>query len=208
VFLFYAGQLSVVAEFEIANVVGIVTYQQELELSALAETFEQRPEINSVTYKPAENHWLQTRFAPDDTYVPFYRSGRCSIVGATSPAHFEEVVRRVNTLMRELLNFEYQPTAEIKNIVATAEVDSTLSLEAIAIGLGLEQTEYEPEQFPALVFRFQDGVILIFASGKLVCTGLTDLEQISSAIDDTIEQIAEYSISNSRFRDNQRENPI
>jgi transcription initiation factor TFIID TATA-box-binding protein len=67
-----------VAEFEIANVVGMVAYQQEFDLSALAETFEQRPEINSVTYEPAENHWLQTRFAPDDTYVPFYRNGKCS----------------------------------------------------------------------------------------------------------------------------------
>jgi transcription initiation factor TFIID TATA-box-binding protein len=186
-----------VAEFEIANVVGIVNYQQELELSALAETFEQRPEINSVTYEPAENHWLQTRFAPDDTYVPFYRSGKCSIVGATSPEHFEEMVRRVNTLMRELLKFDYEPTTEIKNIVATAELDSLPPLEAIAIGLGLERTEYEPEQFPALIHRGQDAVLLIFASGKIVCTGLTDLDQISSAIDEITEQIEDYTNPNS-----------
>jgi transcription initiation factor TFIID TATA-box-binding protein len=106
------------------------------------------------------------------------------------------MVERVNTLMHELLEFEYQPTAEIKNIVATAEVGSTLPLEAIAVGLRLEQTEYEPEQFPDLVSRFRDGVILIFASGKLVCTGLTDLELISSAIDDITEQIGEYTDSN------------
>jgi transcription initiation factor TFIID TATA-box-binding protein len=96
--------------FEIVNVIGTVTYQQELELSSLAETFEQRPEVTSVTHELADSHWLQTRFAPDDTYVPLYRSGKCSIIGATSPAHSEEVVRQVNTLMRELLEFEYQPT--------------------------------------------------------------------------------------------------
>jgi transcription initiation factor TFIID TATA-box-binding protein len=184
-----------VAEFEIANVVGMVTYQQELDLSALAETFEQRPEINSVTYEPAENHWLQTRFAPDDTYVPFYRSGKCSIVGVTSPEHFEEVVKRVNTLMRELLNFDYEPTAEINNIVATADLDSLPPLETIAIGLGLERTEYEPELFPALIYRGGDSVLLVFSSGKIVCTGLTDLDQISSAIDDITEQIEALSIS-------------
>jgi transcription initiation factor TFIID TATA-box-binding protein len=49
-------------------------------LLALAETFEERDEINSITYEPAENHWLQTRFAPDDTYLPFYQSVKCSIV--------------------------------------------------------------------------------------------------------------------------------
>ena len=173
----------------------MVTYEQELDLSALAETFGQREEINSVTYEPAKNHWLQTRFAPDDTYVSFYRSGKCSIVGVSSPDHFDEMVERVNKLMRELLEFDYEPTAEIKNIVATAEVDSLPSLETLAIGLGLEQTEYEPEQFPALIYRGKGSVILIFASGKLVCTGLTHLEQIASAIGDVTTEIERLAVS-------------
>ena len=188
-------QLATVGKFEIVNVLGLVTYQQELELSALAETFEQRPEISSVTYEPAKNHWLQTRFAPDETYVPFYRNGKCSIVGATSAEHFEQIVKRVNTLMRELLEFDYEPTAEIKNIVATAELDSLLPLEAIAIGLGLEQTEYEPEQFPALIYRGGESALLVFSSGKIVCMGLTDLDQISSAIDGITERIEAISVS-------------
>ena len=183
------------ADYEIANVVGMITYQQKLELSALAETFEQRDEVTSVTYEPAENHWLQTRFAPDDTYVPFYRSGKCSIVGATSPEHFEEMVERVNTLMRELLEFDYEPTAEIKNIVATAELESLPSLETLAVGLGLEQAEYEPEQFPALIYRGGASVILVFSSGKLVCTGFTDLDKISSAINDVTTQIESLAVS-------------
>lgn len=173
----------------------MITYRQELELSALAETFEQRDEIISVTYEPAENHWLQTRFTPDGTYVPFYRSGKCSIVGTKSPEHFERMVQRVNRLMRELLEFDYEPTAEIKNIVATAELDSLPSLEAIAVGLGLEKTEYEPEQFPALIYRGKESVILIFASGKLVCTGLTDIDKISMAIDDITSQIESLAVT-------------
>jgi transcription initiation factor TFIID TATA-box-binding protein len=175
----------------------MITYQQELDLLALAETFEERKEITSVTYEPAENHWLQARFAPDDTYAAFYRSGSCSITGAESKEQFHEMVERVNTLMRELLEFEYEPTAEIKNIVATAELNSLPSLEALAIGLGLEQTEYEPEQFPALIYRGGDSVLLVFSSGKMVCTGLTDLEQISSAIGRITEQIEKYVSSNS-----------
>ena len=178
-----------VADFEIANVVGTITYQQELELSALADTFEKRDEIASVIYEPAENHWLQTRFAPDDTYVPFYRSGKCAIVGVKSIEHFEEMVERVNSLMRELLDFDYEPTAEINNIVATTEIDSIPPLEAIAVGLGLEQTEYEPEQFPALIYRGRESVMLIFSSGKLVCTGLNNIDKMSSEIDSLTTKI-------------------
>lgn len=182
-------------EFEIANVVGTITYQQELELSALAETLKQRPEINSVTYEPADNHWLQTHFAPDNTYVPFYRCGKCSIVGAESPEHFTQIVGRVNALMRELLKFESQPTAKLSNIVVTTELDSVPPLEAIAVGLGLEQTEYEPELFPGLIYRGGESVILIFASGKIVCTGLTNLDKVSSSIDSITTQIETLVVS-------------
>jgi hypothetical protein len=46
-----------VAEFAIANVGGMITSQQERELSAFAEMLKQRPEINSVTDEPVDNHW-------------------------------------------------------------------------------------------------------------------------------------------------------
>jgi transcription initiation factor TFIID TATA-box-binding protein len=178
-----------VAEFDIANVVGMITYNQELDLSALAETFEEKNEVISVNYEPAKNHWLQTRFAPDNTYVSFYRGGKCSITGAKSLDHFEQVVQRINKLMRELLDFDYEPAVEIKNIVATAEITHIPALEQVAIELGLEETEYEPEQFPALIYRGGEAVMLIFSSGKIVCTGLYQVDQISIAIDQLIDEI-------------------
>lgn len=98
---------------DIANVVGMITYQQELALDALADTFSKRDEITSVTYDPAENHWLQTRFAPDGTYVAFYRSGRCSIAGGRSIEHFHETADRVIDVMQDLLEFEYEPRVEV-----------------------------------------------------------------------------------------------
>lgn len=171
-------------ELEVANVVGMITYQQELDLAALAETFDEWDEITDVTYEPADNHWLQTRFAPDDTYVAFYRTGRCSIAGCRSIEHFETMVDRVNAVMRELLDFEYEPASEISNIVATSDLSSPIPLELLTLELGMDAVEYEPEQFPALMYRGADHVILVFASGKLLCTGLTDLEAVSEAVDD------------------------
>jgi transcription initiation factor TFIID TATA-box-binding protein len=178
-----------VTEPEVVNVVGMITYQQELDLAALAETFSERDEITSVTYEPAENHWLQSRFAPDDTYAAFYRSGRCSIAGAESKEHFEEVVTRINRVMQDLLEFEYEPDVEVSNIVATADLGSNISLERLTIELGMESVEYEPEQFPALMYRGTDHAILVFSSGKLLCTGLTDLESVSTAIEWMTSQI-------------------
>lgn len=174
---------------EIVNVVGMITYRQELELQALADTFSERDEIESVEYNPADNHWLQARFQPDSAYVAFYRSGRCSVAGADSIEHFYEIEQRVTKLMRDLLKFDYTPDTEVSNIVATAEVDLNPSLELLAVQLGIESVEYEPEQFPALLFRGSDHTILLFSSGKIVCTGLTNREDIINTIDDFESQI-------------------
>lgn len=176
-------------DIEVANVVGMITYRQELDLAALAETFSERGEITGVTYAPADNHWLQTRFSPDDTYVAFYRTGRCSIAGGNSISHFHSTADRVNGVMRDLLEFEYEPTVEVSNIVTTVDLGSPIPLELLTLELGMDVVEYEPEQFPALMYRGQEYVILVFASGKLLCTGLTDLDAISGAIDDLKPQI-------------------
>lgn len=181
-------------EFEVSNLVGMITFRQQLDLKELAKTFEERDEVSEVIYEPAENHWLQTRFAPDDTYVPFYRSGKCSIVGTTSEEQFYEVAGRVTRLMEELLEFEYEPKVEFSNIVATADLDTTVNLEALAISIGLESVEYEPEQFPGLIYPEDDFVALIFASGQIVCTGLTDFEKLEDAVGNVLERVNELSV--------------
>jgi transcription initiation factor TFIID TATA-box-binding protein len=66
----------------------------------------------------------------------------------------------------------------VQNYVCMADTERPLNLSALAIGLGLEVTEYEPEQFPGLVYRLDDYacVLLIFASGKVVITSAADVE--------------------------------
>jgi len=43
---------------------------------------------------------------------------------------------------------------------------------------------YEPEQFPGLIYRMDDPkvVILLFASGKLVCTGAKKENEVHEAV--------------------------
>lgn len=176
-------------DVEIANIAGAVTFNQELALDALAETFESRDEVLRVTYNPAENHWLQTWFAPDETYVAFYRSGRCSIVGCDTMEDFDAVVERVVVLMRELLGFSEDPDVAVTNLVATADAGVAIQLEPLVVELGFEATEYEPEQFPAVIYRQLVYVVLIFSSGRLLCTGLTDVDEITEAIQDVKERI-------------------
>lgn len=171
-------------DFEIVNVVGWISYHRELDLAELADTFATRSEITGVTYEPTENHWVQANFAPDDTYVAFYRSGRCSITGVDSVKHFEDAVGRVNAVMWDLLEFGSPPDSKVSNIVVTTTLDVNVQLETLAVRLGLGRVEYEPEQFPALIYRDSesDAVISVFSNGKILCTGLSDFEMITNVI--------------------------
>jgi len=77
------------------------------------------------------------------------------------------------------------PQIDIVNIVASADLKSkTLNLRQLAMGLGLENIEYEPEQFPGLVFRMREPkvVILIFSTGKIICTGAKNKNDVELAV--------------------------
>jgi transcription initiation factor TFIID TATA-box-binding protein len=78
-----------------------------------------------------------------------------------------------------------EPDVAVQNIVSSGDLGADLNLNAMAIGLGLEHVEYEPEQFPGLVYRLEnhDVVLLLFGSGKVVITGATEPDDAHRALD-------------------------
>nr|HIK01155.1 TATA-box-binding protein [Candidatus Undinarchaeales archaeon ERR594346 U_76725] len=78
---------------------------------------------------------------------------------------------------------------KIENVVASAAVDAEIDLDKIAATL--DNAEYEPEQFPGLVLRLTKpkAAILVFSSGKMVCTGSKEIKTVKVAIAETLKQI-------------------
>ncbi len=76
-----------------------------------------------------------------------------------------------------------KPELKIQNIVASAGLGGMIDLEKAAYTLG--RTMYEPEQFPGLIYRMEEPkvVILLFASGKLVCTGAKKEADVFTSVD-------------------------
>lgn len=72
---------------------------------------------------------------------------------------------------------------KIQNIVASASLGGMIDLEKAAYTL--EKTMYEPEQFPGLIYRMAvpKVVILLFASGKLVCTGAKQEQDVYDSVE-------------------------
>jgi transcription initiation factor TFIID TATA-box-binding protein len=78
-----------------------------------------------------------------------------------------------------------KPQIQIQNIVASADLETKIDLVQIAMTFGIERIEYEPEQFPGLVYRLKDPkvVSLLFSSGNVVLTGATNINDIKLTVE-------------------------
>ncbi len=126
------------------------------------------------------------------TAALIFGSGKIVCTGAKS---IEDVSNGLNKVFEKLkamgIDIPEKPDITIQNIVASADLHTVLNLNAIAIGLGLENIEYEPEQFPGLVYRLSTPkvVMLLFGSGKLVVTGGKKPEDAEAAVEKIVEEL-------------------
>lgn len=88
------------------------------------------------------------------------------------------------------------PEFIVQNVVTSGDFGQQLNLNAIAVGFGLEALEYEPEQFPGLVYRPPEveTVTLLFGSGKTVITGGSRLEDAEETIITIHEQLVNLGL--------------
>lgn len=164
-------------EIEIVSIVATGKINRELELETVAN------DIDSYSFDYSTDHpGLFLKFYEKGPTTAIYRTGSCNIRGASS----EEELFKNKLLLEERLSVlgieETISDFQITNIVFTSDLEEHMNLSELSIKLGLENIEYEPEQFPGLVYRLNQGVILIFSSGKLVLTGFTDPEQAKQAL--------------------------
>ncbi|MEM2941659.1 MAG: TATA box-binding protein, partial [Thermoproteota archaeon] len=87
-----------------------------------------------------------------------------------------------------------RPQITVQNIVASATLPGKIDLEHAVTGL--ERTMYEPEQFPGLIYRMHDPdvVILLFASGKLVCTGAVNEKMVYDAVEKLMAELIQKGL--------------
>ncbi len=165
------------AVIKIENVVASATLNQRVDLNAVVKGYP------GVEYRPEQFPGLVFRLKKPKTATLIFNSGKMVCTGAKSE---KEARRAVLKVIRELkksgIVIISKPELKIQNIVASANLSGMIDLERAAYTLG--RTMYEPEQFPGLIYRMDDPkvVILLFASGKLVCTGAKKESEVYEAI--------------------------
>ncbi|MHA2251015.1 MAG: TATA-box-binding protein [Candidatus Kariarchaeaceae archaeon] len=122
-----------------------------------------------------------------------FSSGKLVITGAKSTDMVHDAVNAVIDILRESgTKIEDEPEIIVQNIVASGNFnDRTINLELAS--MWLEQSMYEPEQFPGLIYRLPvpKTVLLLFQSGNLVCTGAKTEDQVHEAVRKTYDDLDE-----------------
>jgi transcription initiation factor TFIID TATA-box-binding protein len=165
------------AIINIQNVVASATLNQKIDLNSVVKSYP------GVEYRPEQFPGLVFRLKKPKTATLIFSSGKMVCTGAKS----EKLARRaVMTVVKELKKSGIiiigKPDLKIQNIVSSVSLGGKVDLELAVSKLG--KTMYEPEQFPGLIYRMDEPkvVILIFASGNLVCTGAKKEQDVYDAV--------------------------
>ena len=174
------------AEIIVVNVVASASIGKELMLQDIAF------QLEGAEYDQDRFPGLIYKLAEPKTAVLIFRSGKVVCTGARSNPDVQFAINNVVDELRVLnMPVKDEPDIVIQNIVATTNLESTLNLIQIAMSLGFENVEYEPEAFPGLVYRMDDPkvVLLLFGSGKMVCVGAREVNDIKNAVRNIKEEL-------------------
>lgn len=175
-----------ISNYTIQNVVASASLGTELDLNTLAL------HLDGAEYDPKVFPGLVYRLKDPKTATLLFRSGKLVCTGAKTHDQVRRSIELVVANIRKAgIEIAKAPVFEVQNIVASADLGQPVNLTSVVISLGLERVEYEPEVFPGLVYRMTEPkvVILLFGSGRLVCTGARQPSDVEEAVVKITEEL-------------------
>lgn len=166
---------------EIVNIVVSTSLEHDVPLEKLAAT------LSNTEYNPEQFPGLVIRIRDPKTSALIFSSGNVVCTGAKSMEKVEQSIDKIIKSLKKIgINITIKPVINIQNMVASGSIGMDLNLNVLA--MKLDNTEYEPEQFPGLVYKLDEAkaTFLLFSNGKIVCTGTKSEKEVHEAVDKLI----------------------
>ena len=176
-----------IKKLEIVNIVvsGHVD-QDKIPLEKMAAT------LPNTEYNPEQFPGLVLRIKDPKTSALIFNSGKIVCTGARTIEKVDQAMEKIVEALKKInINVKAKPEYSIQNVVASGDIDLNLNLNTLAIKL--ENTEYEPEQFPGLVYKLRGtrATFLLFTNGKIVCTGTKSETEVHESVELLIKKLKE-----------------
>jgi transcription initiation factor TFIID TATA-box-binding protein len=179
--------------YKVVNMVASTRLTNNIDLNEVSAMLD-------IPYEQEQFPGMVYRVETPKVCLLLFRSGRCVAAGAKDADAVRQAVKVLYDDLAEnhfeLWGYEDIET-NLQNIVVTHSIGYEIDLESLVISLPFDRSEYEPEQFPGLIYHLDDPkvVFLIFASGKCVISGSKNFEDVESAIakiHDEFEEFADF----------------
>ncbi|MEK6916308.1 MAG: TATA-box-binding protein [Nanoarchaeota archaeon] len=173
---------------EVVNIVVSTSLEHDIPLEKMAAT------LSNTEYNPEQFPGLVIRIKDPKTSALIFSSGKVVCTGARSMDKvYESIDKIIKSLKKIGIEITVKPVVTVQNIVASGAIGMDLNLNVLA--MKLENTEYEPEQFPGLVYKLDEAkaTFLLFSNGKIVCTGTKSEEEVHKALDLLISNLKKVS---------------
>ena len=178
---------------EVQNIVSFVDLQAQLDLVRLAV------DLPNSEYDPDRFPALIVKFKEPKISFLVFGNGKINCTGANNISRVEEgVVKLVDQLRGLGVEIVKNPEIKVTNLVSTVDVGLDLNLDEIA--LNVDNVEYEPEQFPGLVYRPYDWPhdskpsVLVFGNGKLVVAGVREASETRLIVEGLVESLRDAGL--------------
>ncbi len=172
------------SSYKVQNIVATASLGKPVPLTKLART---QP---NTEYNPETFPGLVLRIKEPKSAVLVFSSGNLVCTGTKSTTQVRQVIDAVIKQLKKIsVNITAKPKITVQNIVASGTINLKLNLNFLA--LEMENTEYEPEQFPGLVYKLIEptATFLLFSNGKLVCTGTKNKQQLEDSMEQLLRNV-------------------
>ena len=171
-------QLKKELDITVVNIVVSTSLEHDIPLEKMAAN------LSNTEYNPEQFPGLVIRVKDPKTSALIFSSGKVVSTGARSLDMVKESLKKIiETLKKINIDIKVTPEINVQNMVASGSIGMDLNLNTLA--MKLDNTEYEPEQFPGLVYKLKEAkaTFLLFSNGKIVCTGTKSVEQVYRAVE-------------------------
>jgi len=179
------------SNIKIENIVSVAKICDALDVSLIYE------KIPESSYNPEEFNGVSIKDDEKKTAAIILYNGKIVSTGAKTIEDSEKNLKKTIKKIKDI-GFEIKKDykIEIENIIVSKDLKKEMHLSSISQALILQNIDYQPEKFPGLIFRPEDlcAVVILFNTGKIVCTGTKNVDDAACAVNMMEEKLSSIGV--------------